>query len=48
MIQPVSFTNAAFEAFVEAYLCFLVSALQKKNVEEIKFLEILKNMSPRI
>ena len=41
MIQSVSFTSAAFEAFAEAYLCFLVSALAK-NAEVIKFLEILK------
>ena len=31
MIQSVSFTSAAFEAFAEAYLCFLVSALAKKK-----------------
>ena len=30
MIQLVSFTSAAFEAFAEAYLCFLVSASAKK------------------
>ena len=45
MIQSVSFTSAAFEAFAEAYLCFLVSASAKKennNAEAIKFLEILK------
>ena len=30
MIQPVSFTSAAFEAFAEAYLCFLVSASAKE------------------
>ena len=48
MIQSVSFTSAAFEAFAEAYLCFLVSASAKKNAEVIKFLGILKIMSPRI
>ena len=42
MIQLVSFTSAAFEAFAEAYLCFLVSASAKKNAEVIKFLGILK------
>ena len=42
MIQSVSFTCAAFEAFAEAYLCFLVSASAKKNAEVIKFLGILK------
>ena len=30
MIQPVSFTSAAFEVFAEAYLCFLVSASAKE------------------
>ena len=42
MIQSVSFTSAAFEAFAEAYLCFLVSASAKKNAEVIRFLGILK------
>ena len=42
MIQSASFTSAAFEAFAEAYLCFLVSASAKKNAEVIKFLGILK------
>ena len=32
MIQLVSFTSAAFEAFAEAYLCFLVSASAKKEM----------------
>ena len=42
MIQSVSFTSAAFEAFAEAYLCFLVYALaKKKNAEAIEFLGIL-------
>ena len=31
MIQLVSFTSAAFEAFAEAYLCFLVSTSAKKS-----------------
>ena len=31
MIESVRFTSAAFEAFAEAYLCFLVSALAKKK-----------------
>ena len=51
MIQSVSFTSAAFETSAEAYLCFLVSApakKKKKNAQVIKFLGILKNMSPRI
>ena len=49
MIESVRFTSAAFEAFAEAYLCFLVSALaKKKNAAVMKFLRILKNMSPRI
>ena len=46
MIQSVSFTSAVFEAFIEAYLCFLVSVSAKKklkNAEVIKFLGILKN-----
>ena len=30
MIQSVSFTSTAFEAFAKAYLCFLVSASGKK------------------
>ena len=42
MVQSASFTSAAFEAFAEAYLCFLVSASAKKNAEVIKFLGILK------
>ena len=42
IIQSVSFTSAAFEAFAEAYLCFLVSASAKKNAEVMKFLGILK------
>ena len=42
MIQSVSFTSAAFEAFAKAYLCFLVSASGQKNAEIIKFLGILK------
>ena len=44
MIQSVSFTSAAFEAFAKAYLYFLVSASakKKKNGEIIKFLGILK------
>ena len=44
MIQLVSFARAAFP---EAYLCFLVYALAKKNAKAIKFLGILKNMTPR-
>ena len=49
MIQSVSFTSAAFEAFAEAYLCFLVLPRQKKkkNAAVIKFLGILKTMPPR-
>ena len=47
MIQSVSFTSAAFEAFAEAYLCFLVLPRQtKKNAVVIKFLRILKTMPP--
>ena len=42
MIQSASFTSTAFEAFAEAYLCFLVSASAKKNAEVIRFLGILK------
>ena len=43
MVQSVSFTSAAFEAFAEAYRCFLVSASAKnKKAEAIKFLGILK------
>ena len=42
--DSVSFASAAFEAFAEAYLCFLVStsAKKKKNAEAIKFFGILK------
>ena len=44
MIHSVSFTSAAFEAFTEVYLCFLVSASAKKkeNAEVVEFLRILK------
>ena len=42
LIQLARFTSAAFEAFAEAYLCFIVSASAKKNAEVIKFLGILK------
>ena len=41
VIQSVSFTSAAFEAFAETYLCFLVSAskiylcLKKKNKSNV-------------
>ena len=48
MIESVRITSAAFEAFAEAYLCFFSICLSKKNAQAIKFLEILKNMSPRI
>ena len=43
IIQSVSFIGAAFEASVEAYLCFLVSVSAKKNAEVIKFCGIFKN-----
>ena len=51
MIQSANVTSATFEAFAEAYLCFLVSATankrkinnnKKKNAEAIKFLGVLK------
>ena len=42
MIQSVSFTSAAFEAFAEAYLCFFSICLDRKNAEAIKFPGILK------
>ena len=42
MIQSVSFTSAAFEAFAEAYLMFFSICLGKKNAEVVKFLRILK------
>ena len=42
MIQSVSFTSAAFEAFVEEYLYFLVSTSAKKKAEVIKSLGIFK------
>ena len=49
MIQSISFTSAAFEAFAKAYLCFLVSpSVKKTNAEVTKFLGILKSMPPRI
>ena len=47
IIQSVSFTSAAFGAFAEAYLCFLLSVSAKKketNEEAIKFLEMLKKV----
>ena len=48
VIQSVNFTSAAFEAFAEICLCFLVSA-SKKNAEVIKFLGISQiSLSPRI
>ena len=44
MIQSVSLTSAAFEAFAKAYLCFLVSATppqkKNKNAKAVKFLGI--------
>ena len=42
MIQSVSFTSAAFEGFIEAYLFFSICLGKKKNAEVIKFLGILK------
>ena len=48
MIQLVSFTSAVFEAFTEAYQCFLVSVSIKKEAKAIKFSGIFKIMSPRI
>ena len=42
MIQSVSFTSGALEAFAEAYVCFLVSASAKKIAVPIKLLGILK------
>ena len=48
MIQSVSFTSAAFEAFAEAYHMFFSICLAQKNAEVIKFLGILKIMSLRI
>ena len=47
MIQSISFTSAAFEAFAESHLCFLVSSSAKKNAEVINFLEILKQICLR-
>ena len=50
VIQSVSLTSAALEAFAEACLCFLVSAsaAKKKNAVAIKFLGILKKyVSPK-
>ena len=50
MIQSVSFSSAAFEAFAKAYLYFSVSSLvkkikkKKKKAEAFKFLEILKKV----
>ena len=42
MIQSVSFTSGALEAFAEAYVCFLVSASANKIAVPIKLLGILK------
>ena len=44
MIQSVSFTSGAFEAFAEAYVCFLVSASTKKKAVAIKLLGTLKKI----
>ena len=46
MIQSVSFASGALEAFAEAHLCFLVSALakKKKNAEAVKFSGIFKKI----
>ena len=41
MIRSVSFISAAFEAFGEAYLCFLLS-VSEKNAEAIKLLENIR------
>ena len=38
-IQSVSFASPAFEAFAEAYLCFLLSASAKKNKTKTKKLQ---------
>ena len=43
MIQSVSFASAAFEAFTEAYLSFLVSAQQKKKKKKMRIKYILLN-----
>ena len=48
MIQSVSFTSAAFEAFAKACL-FFSTCLGEKNAEVIKFLGIFKKyIFPRI
>ena len=44
MIHLVSLTSPTFEAFAEEYLCFLVSASEKKNAKANKFLGILKKI----
>ena len=55
MIQSVSFSSAAFEAFAKAYLYFSVSSLVKKikiKKKRSRGIQILRNhkksMSPRI
>ena len=48
IIQPLSFTIAAFGAFAEAYLWSMISSIclgkkkKKKNAEAIRFLGIKK------
>ena len=44
MIQSVSFTSGALEAFAEAYVCFLVSASAKKIAVPIQLFGILKKI----
>ena len=44
MFQSVRFTSATFDAFSEAFLCFLDLPRQERNVEAIKFLGILKKI----
>ena len=48
MIQSVSFTITAFQAFCRGISTFFSICLGKKDAEVVKFLGILKNMSPRI
>ena len=48
-IFEIPFSNQQIlRLFAKAYLCFLVSALAKKNAEAIKFLGILKKTFPKI
>ena len=47
-MESLSFTSAASKAFAEAYLCFLVSATEKKMLKQLNSSESQKDTSPII